>query len=59
MGQLFLSFCDGFNSCLLGPANVYNSEEELNAIGAWNTLDVPLDYEPTTMSMALVGDDAW
>lgn len=44
---------------MMGPANEYNFDEELNVIGAWSTLEVPLEYEPTTMSMTLVGDDAW
>lgn len=59
VGQLLLSFCDGDESCLMGPPNEYNSGAELDAIGEWNTLQVPLEYQPTTMSMTIVGDDAW
>eukprot|EP00752_Nemacystus_decipiens_P013024 g11522.t1 len=58
-GQLLLSFCDGSSTCLMGPANAYNSEKELDVVGAWSTLKVPLESEPTTMSMAIVGNDAW
>lgn len=59
VGELLLSFCDGESSCAMGPANVYNSKEELENAGTWNTLQVPLEYEPTTMSMTILGNDAW
>lgn len=49
----------GGTFCTTGPENVYNSDEELKQIGSWNILEVPLEYEPTTMSMTLVGSDAW
>lgn len=58
-GQLLLSFCKGDDLCPMGPANAYNSDAELDAVGTWNTLKVPLAFEPTAMSMAIVGDDAW
>lgn len=58
-GKLLLSFCEGYNFCLLGPTSEYNSEAQLSVMGAWNTLEVPLEYEPTTMSMAIMGNDAW
>lgn len=57
--HLLLSFCDGESSCEVGPHNVYNVRDELETAGAWNTLQVPLEYEPTTMSMTIQGTDAW
>lgn len=62
--QLRLSFCDGESdgedgSCSMGPANVYNTDAELKEVGAWNTLLVPLEYEPSTMAVTIDGDDAW
>eukprot|EP00903_Cladosiphon_okamuranus_P013122 g12238.t2 len=57
--HLFLSFCDGESSCETGPPNLYNAREELGVVGAWNTLQVPLEYEPTTMLMTILGTDAW
>lgn len=59
VGQLLLSFCEGGTFCTTGPENVYNTVQELRDVGLWNTLEVPLEYEPTTMSVNLVGSDAW
>lgn len=59
LGQLHLSFCEGEHYCTLGPPNLYNSAGELEAVGIWNTLEVPLEYEPATMYMTIVGDDSW
>lgn len=60
LGEVRLSFCDGGGGdCVTGPENVYNSMAELAEIGTWTTLEIPLAYEPTAMSIHLVGNDAW
>ncbi|CAN0097524.1 unnamed protein product [Ectocarpus fasciculatus] len=43
----------------MGPENVYNSKAELAEIGTRTTLEIPLAYEPTAMSIRLVGNDGW
>ncbi|CAN0043462.1 unnamed protein product [Ectocarpus sp. 12 AP-2014] len=43
----------------MGPENVYNSMAELAEIGTRATFEIPLAYEPTAMSMSIVGIDAW
>ncbi|CAM9902052.1 unnamed protein product [Ectocarpus sp. 12 AP-2014] len=60
LNEVHLSFCDGGgDDCVMGPENVYNSMAELAEIGTRATFEIPLAYEPTAMSMSLVGMDAW
>lgn len=49
VGQLQLCFCEGASYGTLASASVYNSHAELEAIGIWNTFEIPLEYEPTTI----------
>ncbi|CBJ26807.1 expressed unknown protein [Ectocarpus siliculosus] len=60
LDEVHLSFCDGGgDDCVMGPENVYNSMAELAEIGTRATFEIPLAYEPTAMSISIVGIDAW
>lgn len=53
-----LSFCGKESPCENAPKNDYNEAGQLYPIGIWNSLPVPLDYEPHAMYMSVEGTDA-
>ena len=58
---LHISFCAGPSNCTMGRKNAYNVDgTTLNIPGTWSVLEVPLEYEPTTMLIENEGGiDGW
>lgn len=54
-----LSFCSEKSSCEDEPKNNYNEYGQLSKSGIWNSLHVPLDYEPDTMTVYMDSTDSW